>query len=417
MKRSTKKILVFLLLLVGLANISPVVYARTVLPAKLDVNSDDVVVSSCILGYETPEEYLEKVNAGYPSEERRPTIRPSEENPAVDDTTLLVVIKQEYSNPYYHMTKEHFPGINLISIKEYLKAHDDGDLGLINPEGYRSILSLEFANNEDLEDAIALLENRNDIWGLSYNTYVTLVPEIPSSGIIYTESGELKAPEEGYGILFGDANMDDRITAEDAALTLQKVLDAASEIPVEDTDEGYFYYLDVDRDEMLTADDASRILMKVLNGAISFKTDGVTYAFNGADVGWSAFPADANGVGRLIESLEELDEFISEYVDGTRLEGSVLNKYSDSFFQGSKLAVSLFVGNYSEEYVSFDVNLSGSALEINTRTSIPPTRPDSQRYILQIMEINGNTDIDELNWQMIRHDELTGMEEIWQLDK
>lgn len=253
MKKSKKKTIAFLLAAVCFANLSPVVYAENNEPVKLEADTDDVVVSSYILGYETPEEYLEKVNAGYLSEERHPTTRPTEENPAADDTTLLVVIKHEYSNPYYHMTPEHFPGIKLISIKEYMKADDDGDLGLINPEGYRSILRLEFANNEDLENAISLLEKRNDICSLSYNLYVNLVPETPS-----TETGTLYGDADGNGIL----------SANDAAVILNAVIMGA-----EASEEDIINNYDVDFSGILTANDASTLLYKVLNNGYTMPVE------------------------------------------------------------------------------------------------------------------------------------------------
>lgn len=253
MKKSKKKTIAFLLAAVCFANLSPVVYAENNEPVKLEADTDDVVVSSYILGYETPEEYLEKVNAGYLSEERHPTTRPTEENPAADDTTLLVVIKHEYSNPYYHMTPEHFPGIKLISIKEYMKADDDGDLGLINPEGYRSILRLEFANNEDLENAISLLEKRNDICSLSYNLYVNPVPETPS-----TETGTLYGDADGNGIL----------SANDAAVILNAVIMGA-----EASEEDIINNYDVDFSGILTANDASTLLYKVLNNGYTMPVE------------------------------------------------------------------------------------------------------------------------------------------------
>lgn len=153
MKKSRKKTLAFLLAVISFANLSPAVYAESNEPAKLEADTDDAVVSSCILGYETPEEYL--------------------------------------------------------------------------------------------ENAISLLENRNDIWCLSYNTYVNPVPEIPSA-----ETGTLYGDADGSGI----------ITANDAAVILNAV-----RMGTEASEEDIINNYDVDFSGILTANDASTVLYKVLN--------------------------------------------------------------------------------------------------------------------------------------------------------
>lgn len=66
---------------------------------------------------------------------------------------------------------------------------------------------------------------------------------------------------------FGDANDDGILTAYDAAILLQKVLDNSYKVPLEESNSDYIYYMDVNDDDMLTSSDCSFILQKVLNAA------------------------------------------------------------------------------------------------------------------------------------------------------
>lgn len=142
-----------------------------VTPTNLETENSTTIIT----GDESVAEYLAKVNSRIVSETAKETTRPTGEEQASSDCELMVVLKKEFSNPYYHMTPEHFPGVKITYLKEYLKAKPDGNLGLINPEEYRSILLMRFANNADLEEAITILEGRADIWKISYNMEIELV--------------------------------------------------------------------------------------------------------------------------------------------------------------------------------------------------------------------------------------------------
>ncbi len=74
-------------------------------------------------------------------------------------------------------------------------------------------------------------------------------------------------PIEEPDILYGDADINGVLTAADASMVLQKVLDSSFKMSVEDTKEDYMYIADVDRNDILTAADASMILQKVLDSS------------------------------------------------------------------------------------------------------------------------------------------------------
>jgi hypothetical protein len=66
-------------------------------------------------------------------------------------------------------------------------------------------------------------------------------------------------------ILYGDADNNGLLTANDASVVLQKVLNDDFELPIQTATDNYMNYIDVDGNKILTANDAASILQKVLN--------------------------------------------------------------------------------------------------------------------------------------------------------
>jgi hypothetical protein len=89
---------------------------------------------------------------------------------------------------------------------------------------------------------------------------------IANSGVLKSklELQGLEATEEVPPI-YGDADVDGVISANDAALVLQRVLDADTLTPVEVKYASGQHYIDVDASGSITANDAACILAKVLN--------------------------------------------------------------------------------------------------------------------------------------------------------
>lgn len=71
--------------------------------------------------------------------------------------------------------------------------------------------------------------------------------------------------EEDY--IFGDANDDGSLAADDAASVLQKVLNNSFELKLQKDTDNWFAILDVDCDSQLAAADAAMVLQKVLNNS------------------------------------------------------------------------------------------------------------------------------------------------------
>ena len=74
----------------------------------------------------------------------------------------------------------------------------------------------------------------------------------------------------------GDVDDDGYLTATDAAIVMQRVLDEKVKMPIEKT-RSYMYIADVDGDDVLTASDATLIMQKVLDPKIKFKWEESSY--------------------------------------------------------------------------------------------------------------------------------------------
>ncbi len=77
-------------------------------------------------------------------------------------------------------------------------------------------------------------------------------------------------PETEEKFVYGDADGDGILAADDAAMVLQKVLVNTYKLPLEDKTKDYMNYVDVDRDGYITASDAAYILQKVLISSFAF---------------------------------------------------------------------------------------------------------------------------------------------------
>lgn len=82
---------------------------------------------------------------------------------------------------------------------------------------------------------------------------------------------ESKEVTEQYS--YGDMDGDGILTAADASILLQKVLNGSYKMPIEDMTSEYKKLADVDGDGELTAGDSAEILQKVLNGSYIFTVE------------------------------------------------------------------------------------------------------------------------------------------------
>ncbi len=87
-----------------------------------------------------------------------------------------------------------------------------------------------------------------------------------------TTEAPTQAPA-GNEFPYGAANAENSLSASDAAMILQKVLDEKTVMPIEKKTNDYFKYVDVDGDKQLTASDASLVMQKVLDERVKFPVE------------------------------------------------------------------------------------------------------------------------------------------------
>ncbi|MBQ9519378.1 MAG: hypothetical protein IJR59_05750, partial [Firmicutes bacterium] len=75
----------------------------------------------------------------------------------------------------------------------------------------------------------------------------------------------------------GDTDCDGLLTASDAAVLLQRILNEGAKMPIEKT-RSYMYIADADGDETLTASDAASVMQKVLKPDTKLANDGKTHS-------------------------------------------------------------------------------------------------------------------------------------------
>jgi hypothetical protein len=131
-------------------------------------------------------------------------------------------------------------------------------------------------------DCIALesISIPNSIKTVSKNTFAnctslkTITCEkgsVADNAELYPTSTEITYTEPEF--ISGDASGDGQLTAEDAALVLQKSLNLAFVTGIEEKTTDYIKYLDVSGDGSITADDAAQILQKTLDKSFKFSSE------------------------------------------------------------------------------------------------------------------------------------------------
>ena len=75
----------------------------------------------------------------------------------------------------------------------------------------------------------------------------------------------------------GDVDMDGNVTASDAAILMQRVMNEKATMPIEVVN-SYMYIADADGDGELTASDSAEVMQKTLNSRVKLAGDKMTYA-------------------------------------------------------------------------------------------------------------------------------------------
>ncbi|MBQ9603926.1 MAG: hypothetical protein IJR45_00785, partial [Firmicutes bacterium] len=117
--------------------------------------------------------------------------------------------------------------------------------------------------NEPLEFVVGDIENTTETT-TETTTEATSETSTETTSEVSTETESQKQDDN---FLFGDANADGKLLAEDAAFILQKVLNNSFVLEIEKRTSNFKHYIDVDADGAINASDAVEVLQKVLNNS------------------------------------------------------------------------------------------------------------------------------------------------------
>ncbi len=109
--------------------------------------------------------------------------------------------------------------------------------------------------------------------GGSGSVVTTEAPTQPTTEFVTETTTQSQGGGQTGEFIYGSANAESKLTASDAALILQKVLNDGFKMPIEYRTSNYQKYIDVDNDGMITASDALLVLQKVLDENVKFPVE------------------------------------------------------------------------------------------------------------------------------------------------
>jgi pectate lyase len=143
-------------------------------------------------------------------------------------------------------------------------------------ETYSDTGNKEDYQNFDTDSTKFYYDSVNNVSAVSYLTSAEQAKTdcINNSGVLQSKL-ELQGTADTVEttLIFGDADTDGILTANDAALVLQRTLNTQRLTIIEEQYSNGFQYIDVDGDNKITANDAACILSKVLNSGFLFDVE------------------------------------------------------------------------------------------------------------------------------------------------
>ena len=170
-----------------------------------------------------------------------------------DKNVIKPISFQNKASEFTALTNINSPDIDLDNIDTIDVTFDSTNNVTIN--GNIGIFTFAVLDNANIsETTISIVSNKGDVFDSSLNDidYITV-------------NSNISIKDFSWGKIYGDADVDNRLTSNDASVVLQKVLDKNFKMPLEDVIKNYKEYVDVDNDNLLTAKDSSMILQKVLD--------------------------------------------------------------------------------------------------------------------------------------------------------
>lgn len=237
-------------------------------------------------------------------------------------------------------------------------------------------------------------------------------------------------------VVYGDANGDGLITADDASVILEAA--RTGEMPGGDmTDAEKIAAFDLDFSGTLTANDATLVLYKTLNpgyelpveaemnreiqpgSLIISRMNGDSEIFNGMD-----FELNQSRKIYEITSKAELDGFIEAHpaINGESLKERINGQYGKNWFANQKLVIACaMAGNLQDEYTVKDIVLSEGALEIHMDSVTPEMSSPLLDSRLIIINVDRDLSYDSIKFYVDYYNTLypSGLEipsssEVWE---
>lgn len=152
----------------------------------------------------TPSEYLEYIHRNRSSEPKEETNEPIDDNDIILNNVLYVVMKQEFSEVDFSLTPEYFPELDISSVENLMRPTNSTS-ELINNDGFRNIykITLNTSSLESLDEAINVLEARNDVKSVS------LYLESENEKVIFESNDAISATQMSnlYNDISADLNI------------------------------------------------------------------------------------------------------------------------------------------------------------------------------------------------------------------
>lgn len=191
-------------------------------------------------------------------------------NPGIAGFTMKINFDKSFITPVAFNNKSSFTALTTIDSKDIdLNSVDTinityDSLDNISTDGIIGTITFKAKENIDSDYV-----NINWVTDRTSSVYNKNLEDV----LFNTENAVLTVEQynEETTLLYGDADVNNSITANDASLILAKVLDKNKSMPIEKKTTEYMKYVDVDGNGILTAKDASMVLQKALDDNFKLK--------------------------------------------------------------------------------------------------------------------------------------------------
>lgn len=162
----------------------------------------------------------------------------------------------------------------------------------------------------------------------------------------------------------GDVDNSGILTANDAAIVLQKVLNNSYKMPIENIGDNYMDYADVDCDGILTSADAAMVLQKVLNSGYKMPVE------NKEEASTETTTETVTETATETTTEADTENILVAYFSCTNNTETVAMKIAEA------ANADIYRINAKQPYTEEDLNYNNSNCRANTEQNDPSARPE-----------------------------------------